>query len=66
MKAEAVSYRAVLLCPGPDGEAECGEAIEFTVTDTGPQRFFEVPAKPKCPTCGRTDGFAVQIRERVS
>jgi len=61
------THRAVLVCPGPDGDAaECGAVIEGTVEDDGAGDRIIVFPSWVCPTCGRTDGFTMRTEEILS
>lgn len=72
---EPVTYRATLVCVGPDGQAACsigdeGELtfgeVEGTVVvlpDGG--RTWSFPEDVECPVCGRTDAFTAITNEQV-
>lgn len=57
-------YRATLLCPGLDGDVECGPVREGRCYDEGQSRRY-VFDEYVCPVCGRTEGFTVQANEEV-
>ena len=63
------TYRAGLLCDGPDGsdtgQHDAGVRGRFVDAAGEPDRY-EWPGELVCSTCGRTNGFATYIAEELA
>lgn len=63
------TYRAGLLCDGPDGEqtGQHDAGVRGTFVDADGERDRYVwEGELVCSTCGRTDGFATVIGEELA